>query len=349
MEIVFVTSALHGGGAERVIVSLANYFSGQGDTVTVLMTAGSEVAYEVAPEVRVCSIGRASRGNVWIQIQRLMHMRRFFKTHRDSKIIAFSTTMNLYTILASLGLGNDVIVSERNDPARCRYKLFRNLVYRFGKRFVFQTEEARMCFPPHIRNKGVVIPNPLREGLPDVWSGERERKIAVVGRLEPQKNHAMLIRAFAGFVKKFPEYELCIFGKGGLEQELKHMAKDLGIGEKVSFPGFRKNVLEIIRSYRMFVLSSDYEGIPNSLMEAMALGIPCISTDCPIGGPELCIKDGENGILIPVGAYRELQTAMEKIAGNERLAKELGKNAEEIRKRFSVEEVGQAWYACLRR
>lgn len=238
MEIVFVTSALHGGGAERVIVSLANYFSGQGDTVTVLMTAGSEVAYEVAPEVRVCSIGRASRGNVWIQIQRLMHMRRFFKTHRDSKIIAFSTTMNLYTILASLGLGNDVIVSERNDPARCRYKLFRNLVYRFGKRFVFQTEEARMCFPLHIRNKGVVIPNPLREGLPDVWSGERERKIAVVGRLEPQKNHALLIRAFAGFVKKFPEYELCIFGKGGLEQELKHMAKDLGIGEKVSFPGF---------------------------------------------------------------------------------------------------------------
>ncbi len=349
MEIVFVTSALHGGGAERVIVSLANYFSGQGDTVTVLMTAGSEVAYEVAPEVRVCSIGRASRGNVWIQIQRLMHMRRFFKTHRDSKIIAFSTTMNLYTILASLGLGNDVIVSERNDPARCRYKLFRNLVYRFGKRFVFQTEEARMCFPPHIRNKGVVIPNPLREGLPDVWSGERERKIAVVGRLEPQKNHAMLIRAFAGFVKKFPEYELCIFGKGGLEQELKHMAKDLGIGEKVSFPGFRKNVLEIIRSYRMFVLSSDYEGIPNSLMEAMALGIPCIATDCPIGGPGLCIKDGENGILIPVGAYRELQTAMEKIAGNESLAKELGKNAEEIRKRFSVEEVGRVWYACLGR
>lgn len=349
MEIVFVTSALHGGGAERVIVSLANYFSGQGDTVTVLMTAGSEVAYEVAPEVRVCSIGRASRGNVWIQIQRLMHMRRFFKTHRDSKIIAFSTTMNLYTILASLGLGNDVIVSERNDPARCRYKLFRNLVYRFGKRFVFQTEEARMCFPPHIRNKGVVIPNPLREGLSDVWSGERERKIAVVGRLEPQKNHAMLIRAFAGFVKKFPEYELCIFGKGGLEQELKHMAKDLGIGEKVSFPGFRKNVLEIIRSYRMFVLSSDYEGIPNSLMEAMALGIPCIATDCPIGGPGLCIKDGENGILIPVGAYRELQTAMEKIAGNESLAKELGKNAEEIRKRFSVEEVGRVWYACLGR
>ncbi len=206
-----------------------------------------------------------------------------------------------------------------------------------------------MCFPPHIRNKGVVIPNPLREGLPDVWSGERERKIAVVGRLEPQKNHAMLIRAFAGFVKKFPEYELCIFGKGGLEQELKHMAKDLGIGEKVSFPGFRKNVLEIIRSYRMFVLSSDYEGIPNSLMEAMALGIPCIATDCPIGGPGLCIKDGENGILIPVGAYRELQTAMEKIAGNESLAKELGKNAEEIRKRFSVEEVGRAWYACLGR
>lgn len=349
MEIVFVTSALHGGGAERVIVSLANYFSGQGDTVTVLMTAGSEVAYEVAPEVRVCSIGRASRGNVWIQIQRLMHMRRFFKTHRDSKIIAFSTTINLYTILASLGLGNDVIVSERNDPARCRYKLFRNLVYRFGKRFVFQTEEARMCFPPHIRNKGVVIPNPLREGLPDVWSGEREWKIAVVGRLEPQKNHALLIRAFAGFVKKFPEYELCIFGKGGLEQELKHMAKDLGIGGKVSFPGFRKNVLEIIRSYRMFVLSSDYEGIPNSLMEAMALGIPCIATDCPIGGPGLCIKDGENGILIPVGAYRELQTAMEKIAGTESLAKELGKNAEEIRKRFSVEEVGRAWYACLGR
>lgn len=349
MEIVFVTSALHGGGAERVIVSLANYFSGQGERVTVLMTAGREVAYEVAPAVRVCSIGGASGGNVRIQIQRLLHMRKFFKAHRDSKIIAFSTTINLYTILASLGLGNDVIVSERNDPGRCRYKLLRNLVYGLGKRFVFQTEDARMCFPAPIRKRGVVIPNPLREGLPSVWSGERKKKIAVVGRLEPQKNHALLIRAFAGFVKKFPEYELCIFGKGGLEQELKHMAEGLGIGEKVCFLGFRKDVLEMIRSYRMFVLPSDYEGIPNSLMEAMALGLPCIATDCPIGGPGLCIRDGENGILIPVGACGELQAAMERIAGDESLAKRLGKHAEEIGERFSVEEVGRMWYTCLGR
>lgn len=343
VEIVFVVSALHGGGAERVIVTLANQFAGRGDKVIILMTAGDEVAYRLEEAVEVVSIGQPSNGKLSKQIERILKMRSFFKDHADSKIVSFTTTINMFTILAAAGLKNKVIVSERNDPNRCNFKPARNLVYSLGKNFVFQTKDAMQCFPKKIRERSAVIPNPVRKDLPEIYTGIREKKIAAVGRLEPQKNHQLLLEAFAGFQQKFPEYELHIFGKGRLEQELKQRAADMGIGDKVIFEGFCSNVPERIRTYSMYVLSSDYEGISNSLMEAMALGIPCISTDCPIGGSALCIESGQNGLLVPTGNAEELCDAMELLARDTALAEQLGKNASAVRIRFGEESICRQW------
>lgn len=357
MKIIFVTSTMNGGGAERVIATLANRFVKLNDEVTILMTAGDGVVYPLDERVGIFSIGQPSHGNPFVQIKRVWNMRRYFKNYKDDKIISFSTKINLFTIISCLGLKNIVIVSERNDPNICMNRRLRDLVYPFADRFVFQTEDAKACFSEKIRKRSAVIPNPIREGLPEVWEGKREKKIGAVGRLEPQKNHMLLLEAFAGFHQRFPEYELHIFGKGSLEEKLKTRAVELKIADKVIWEGFRKDVLETIRTYEMYVLSSNYEGISNSLLEAMALGLPCISTDCPIGGSTMCIEDGVNGLLVPVGDKKALQKAMERLAVSAtkkvmpgdtqeeawRLADRLSKEAVKVKERFSERAVAETW------
>lgn len=351
MKIIFVVSAMHGGGAERVIATLANAFSRRGDDVIILMTAGTEQVYQTEEKVKVISLGNASHGNLLLQLQRILRMRKFFVDHPGYQIVSFSTTINMFTILASLGLKNRVIVSERNDPDKCSCKKLRNFVYSFGQGFVFQTEAAKNCFSAGIRSRSVVIPNPVRTDFPEPFDKTdqkpREKKIAAVGRLEPQKNHMLLLEAFAEFHKDYPDYELHLFGKGSLEALLRIGAETLGIGGKVIFEGFCRDVLQRIKSYSMYVLSSDYEGISNSLMEAMAIGLPCISTDCPIGGSRLCIQDGENGRLIPIGDCEALQRAMEWIAQDSERAEAMGQRATGIRERFSEEKICQLWRAFI--
>lgn len=347
MNILFVVSAMHGGGAERVIATLANRYVKSGDSVAILMVAGNECVYELHAEVRLVSIGDVSHGNPLTQAKRLLAMRRYFRRH-DGVIVSFSTRINLFTIVAGLGLKKHIVVSERNDPHREKHPFLRNIIYGLSSGgFVFQTEEARDCFSRRIRGRSVVIPNPLRRDLPESHEGLREKKIAAVGRLEPQKNHRLLLEAFAGFCRKIPDYELHLFGQGSLERELRMRAQALDIADRVVFEGFCKEVLKEIKTYGMYVLSSDYEGISNSLLEAMALGIPCISTDCPIGGSALCIENEENGLLVPVGDAKRLQEAMERLATEEAQAERMGRKAREVRQRFSEECIASLWHAFL--
>lgn len=354
MKIVFVVSAMNGGGAERVVATLANRFAVQGDDVTILMVAGDTSVYPLHKDVKQLSIGQPSGGNPFVQIKRIASMRKYFKVHKDCHIVAFSTRINMFAILAAAGIPVSMTVSERNDPNQYNHIGMRNSIYKFGAKngvkFVFQTKDAQMCFRDMIGRNSTVIANPLRSNLPVpavLRFSEREKKIAAVGRLEPQKNHMVLLDAFAGFHQSFPEYELHIFGQGSLEQELRNEADHLGIAEYVTFEGFRKDILEAIKTYAMYVLSSDYEGISNSLMEAMALGLPCISTDCPIGGSALCIQDGENGRLTPIGDARALQEAMEWIAQDDSRAEAMGQRAAGIRGRFSEEKICELWRAFI--
>lgn len=347
MKIIFVVSAINGGGAERVITTLANRYAEQGDNVTVLMVAGETVLYELDRRIEIVSVGRPSEGNPFIQIKRLFSMRKYFKAHRDSHIVAFSTRINMFSILASLGLNVSLTVSERNDPRRFRPIWLRDKIYELGMRgnthFVFQTEEAMKCFSEKIQRKSVVIPNPLREDLPEPFMGVHEKKIVAVGRLEPQKNHKLLIEAFSRFHRKFPEYTLHIFGSGSLEEELKTYTGTLKLQEAIFFEGFCDTVLERIRRCAMYILSSDYEGISNSLMEAMALGLPSISTDCPIGGSALCIQNEVNGILVPVGDVEALAEAMEKVAGDVQLSDNMRREAVKIREIFGEKKIAARW------
>ncbi len=343
MKIIMVTAGMSGGGTERVIAVLANYMAKKDCDVMIVMTSRDEVVYELQNRVQVLSIGGSTGGSLLKRIKRVCNLRKLFRQDKEQIIVSFGTETNLFSLLAGIGLKNRVIVSERNDPNQCSYPRLRNVVYRMADGLVFQTEEARSCFPKKIAGRGCVIPNPLAEKMEPDLKRERNREVVTVGRLEPQKNHALLLRAFCGFVEFYPDYRLVLYGKGYLEKELKALAKELQIEEKVFFAGFAENVKEKIQNAAMFVLSSDYEGVSNSLMEAMALGLPVISTDCPIGGSAMLIEDKVNGLLIPVGDEKALTDAMKYMAEDISRAEKIGKKAEYVREKYSVEQICEKW------
>ncbi|MCH5259633.1 MAG: glycosyltransferase family 4 protein [Lachnospiraceae bacterium] len=339
MKIVFVLPDMLGGGSERVVAMLANEYVQRGYKVSILLFAGHQVAYPLDERVEVCVVGKQSGGNPFIQLGRLFKMRQFYKKNKDCYIFSFCVRGSIFSVLAAAGIPHRLLISERNDPTRIPEKRIRDWSYRKAEKLVMQTEDMKKCFSQDIQKKSVVIPNPVSDNMPDPFVGERKKQIVSVGRLQPQKNHKLLLDAFAEFHKVYSDYVLHIFGVGELETDLKKQADDLKITDKVVFRGFSSNVQQEIWDSAMFVLSSDYEGISNSMIEALAMGVPVISTDCPVGGARTYIEDGESGILTPVGDCQALTDAMMNVAGNPEFARKLSVNGAKIKEKYCLEKI----------
>lgn len=348
-NILFVISSLASDGAERVLAELANYFAGQGKRVKIILLTNNEVAYSIRPDVELIFLCEQIKGESRIKkiIKRYTVLRRYLKNLESDIVISFLTTVNIYTCLAAHSVGKKVIVSERNDPSRiydAEWKhIIRNFIYRLADGYVFQTEEAKVYFKGKIYRKAKVIPNPIKTGLPEPYIGLRRKVITACGRLNAQKNYPMLLEAFARLSFQYNEYKLMIFGKGELQEDLVAYASKLGIERRVTFCGVRKDWHDLIKDASLFVMSSDYEGIPNALMEAIACGIPSISSDCPCGGPRLLIKDQVNGLLVPVGNTDHLKQAMEKVLSDRNLSDKLSRNGILIRDDYNIESISKKW------
>ena len=193
-----------------------------------------------------------------------------------------------------------------------------------------------------MRKKGCIIYNPLKENLPFA-DEEKSKYVVTIGRLTEQKNHKLLISAFEKFVQNHPNHELRIYGNGPLKAELENFAKGLGISDKVRLMGAVENVTEHIKDAEMFVLSSDFEGMPNVLAEAMAMGLPCVSTDCLGGGAAALVENEKNGLLIPCRDVEQLYNAMERIVSDVEFSDKIASNGKLLIDQLSVENITSQW------
>ena len=219
-----------------------------------------------------------------------------------------------------------------------------NFLYPQANGFVFQTKEAQNYFKDSIKNNSVIIPNPISDDfLNETYEPIRRKEIVAIGRLNPQKNHKLLINAFKLVHQKFPDYILKIYGKGILQEELSLQIKELYLEEAVFLMGEVEHVNQILKGAGMFVLSSNSEGMPNALMEAMAMGLPVVSTDCPCGGPRFLIQDGVNGFLTDVGNIQALANKIIILLENPQLAERFALNAMNIIEHIKPERVYNQW------
>lgn len=350
-KIAIITRNMHGGGAERVIAQLIKYFYLKKIKIILITIDKEEIFYELPKDIKIYEIGKQSDNKVLDRIYRYKKVREISEKNNVDLVLSMPEDIGIYVIPALIGSKIPVVVSERNNPwvmpDKMITRFMRSIFYNFVDGVIFQTNMAASFFNKKIQNKGVVLSNPVDiNRIPMPYLGERNNEIVAVGRLAPQKNFKLLISAFEEFQKHNSKYKLVIYGEGPLRNELEDYARKTLIKGSYEFPGKKKNILDIINKSAMFILSSDYEGVPNVLIEALAMGLPVISTDCPSGGPRSLMDDGGNGILIPVNDKEALVNAMNKLV-QENYNKSLLNDALKFRNKVGDERIYEKWLDYL--
>lgn len=340
-NIIFITNTINRGGASRVITILANHYAEKKWNVSIMLRQ-IENSYYINENIKIIRVGSDSETSrfKWIGL-----IRKYVKEQSQNNkciVVSFLSMVNVYTIIATRGLDVKVIVSERNDikKANAGFK-FHLANYMYGKAdaVVFQSKRVKNYFSRKVKAKGTIILNPVR--IKCEAESNCKNKIVNSGRLVSQKNQIMLIEAFYKFHKEHLEYNLYIYGEGELREALENKITELGLSECVFLPGNVENIHEQIADAKFFVLSSNYEGLSNSLLECMMMGLPCISTDC--AGSDEIINDHYNGILVPVGNVIALAKAMKILAEDDKLRKAISIQAKKDSAAFYYENVINQW------
>lgn len=323
MNIVFVLASLGSGGAERVVSLLANKMVARGHQVEIICLKFNDVYYQTDPRVKVTLAMQQTKN----RLTEIFWLRNYIKKQCPDVVIPFTEGVYCFTILSLLGTGIPIIASERLDPAAMSKtrKLLKRLLLPFADWLVVQTQSIKEYFPKSIQKKTSIIYNPVNNSvfnLPSLQgrAGERPRIISV-GRLYPQKNQAMMIRAFAKVADEFPDWQLVIYGEGPLRAELESLVSGFKLQDRVLLPGRTEHVVEELRKSKIFCMSSDYEGMSNAMIEAICVGLPVISTK--VSGTNELIKDKETGCLVDLGNEMMLSSAMAFLMGNEKVRKEM--------------------------
>ena len=346
-RLLIVLGSMGRGGAERVISHISNYFASKGWKVYIALLLFNKVDYDLNPNIEVINLS----GNTSSRIKRFPYwiksLRKTVKSIKPNAILSFAARISIVVQLSCLGIPVDITVSERNDPYMDGRSKLIDILTRFlypkAKAVVFQTKRAEGYFDKINLTNSIIIPNPISINCE---KGDHTlKKIVTVGRLTKQKNQEMLIRAFAEVWEKYPEYSLWIYGDGELRVELEQLVKEFRIEKNVVFGGNVEDVHSRIADAEMFVLPSNYEGLSNALLEAMMMGLPCISTRC--AGSDEYIVNKENGILVEIDDKNEMKEAILSYIENREFMERCGDNAKEVYQRVSKEVVLQKWYMLI--
>ena len=349
MELLFVISsiAIEGGGASKMLVWVANQFAKNGYGVTIYTHKVQRGPFfHIEPSIKVVS-HTPQDNNCWLYP--IPHVRRLIKQIRPNLVISFMSDSNFYCDVAKLFTGVPVCIGERSDPAEVesqplKFKIAMWLT-RLADGATFQLQQAADYYT-WLKCPKEIIPNPVEEAkaLVEKPFTERKDEICCSSRIEFfQKRQDVLIKAFHLVVQSHPEMKLRLIGNGPSMDEAKSLINELGLTDKVILSGQIKDPIISMVDSKLFVLSSDFEGIPNALTEAMAAGLPCVSTDVKPGGARLLIENQKNGMIVPCNDPKVMADAIIYLLEHPDEADRMGKEAQKITNRFSEEKIYNQW------
>lgn len=359
--IAFHLNCLAHGGAERVVTLLANRFAEEGYRVLVATEWQDAVEYTLDERVERVHVGLRpedeGKGRITKFLLRIRYLKAFMNEYRPDVLVAFAQRALYRALEAQGGTGVPVVIAPRIHPIgnydHLSDRIQMALFFRRARGAVFQTEAMRDFFKPHLPDVLTsVILNPVSERFTRTPFVPPSRKEVVhSARLVDFKNQPLLVRAFVRVHERHPEYILKIYGADGgegTEERIRREIESHHAEDYILLMGESNALEEDLLGAACFAYASDYEGMPNALIEAMVLGLPVVSTDCPPGGPKMLIKDHENGLLVPVGDEKALADAIDYMIGHPEEAARMGKAARGLRERTGIEHIFKEWEAYLK-
>lgn len=353
-HVAFYIGSLHKGGAERVFVNLAEFFLKEGYRVTMVTQyqypAEEEYALPIEIKRVLSDLDSKETHNSRIVnfFRRINKLHAIWKKEQPDLVLSCIGKNNFMTVVTTKLTKTRPVVSvvgeaKEEYPSRLM-QMLANFLFPFASGVILQTERSKFFFSKRVQKKAVILPNSLNPNfIKPRYEGERDKRIVAVGRLDANKNHEMMIRAFAALKDRYPEYTLTIYGEGELHGYLEELSGKLGISDRVFLPGVIPDVAAQIEKAALFLLTSYSEGVSNALIEALATGLPVISTDVPSGGTVELMTDGVNGLIIPAGDQNALEQAMDRILSDPVYAGRLGREAAKIQERLAPERVNRLW------
>ncbi len=348
MKILFVIHGLQTGGAEKVLVMLANYLARSGYKISIITFTNEEPFYKINPLVNIIKHNKNyTRSSKVLSIfTRINDLKKLFKENNPDIVISFITITNIYSILAAKLAGKKIIVSEHtnyNYSSKKLLGLLRTLIYPIANFVVVLTNYDKNKY---MLNKNVhVIENPLIISH-NYENIRRENIILGVGRLADMKGFDMLIKAFSKIKKD--EWKLIILGEGPQRKELENLINQLHLNDKVSLLGITKDVEKYYKKANIFVLSSRREGFPGALCESIGYGCASIAFNCTTGPSEI-IEHNINGILVEPENIDELSSAIQKLMENPKRRLILSSHSKDIISRLDIKIISSKWIELFKK
>ncbi len=353
-KILFHINDMSRGGAQRVLSIIIRKLAESGVDIVLVTLWTADNEYELPAGVKRIDVRKeiGDKGRLGNIIFRHTELRKLIKRESPDLVVTFGEKACFRAAVSMQGIKIPLIVSVRNNPyiSFAKNPLMTRLMEKKASGCVFQTKMAKEFFSKRLQDKSVIILNPLDEKYlnEDISNSSPTESIRIVtaGRIVKEKNHMLLVRAFGDIADKYPNAIVQIYGSPDDKQivgSINEYAKEKDLEKRIEFKGINNDLENELQGASMFVLSSDSEGMPNALMEAMALGIPVISTDCPCGGPDMLIEDGVNGLLVPVGDEKALAEAMSNLLDDDELAKRLSAEGLKIRETAKADTILSQW------
>ena len=349
-KLIVSCGTLCSGGAERVLSILSTSFADNFDEVIYLTWIDRPDFYTLDSRIKRICVEKEC-GSTFL-LKKALWFRNYVKKENASLILSFLEPFNVMICFTLLGIDVPIIVANRNDPRYVwgdfLHRNLRALAYKKAVGNLSQTENNKNYFKGSLLEKGYVIYNPIflpKEYVGKAIISDKKNRIVSVARISKQKNPEMLIRAFKRFHLKHPDYTLTMYGNGEDRDYVLDLINKEGLSSYIFLPGAKNDIWDKIMDAKCFVLTSWYEGMPNALLEAMCLGLPCVSTK--VSGAVDLIRNEENGVLVDLDDDYAFSEALCKVVEDDDYASKLGTAASNIYHLLEVETISKQWIEYL--